>query len=541
MGFASMDFRFASGLMGLVQVLCIVGLFHSEYGTFNLAAYEIYLGVALMMLIGFGYLMTFLKQYGLGAVGFTFIITCLTVQINVLLAACIPNYRTPVIDASSLMDGNFAAATVLISYGCIIGKASPSQLVAMSILESVVFQVNRNILCVNAFNVEDAGGTIVIHLFGAYFGLAIAWILGAPNDPSGAESSSMTSDVTSLIGTLVLWVYWPSFNTGGYAVASSVDAGRAVANTVAGLLASCTITFIASGMIAGRLQPVDIQNATLAGGVAVGVIARMNIGLGWASIIGGVGGAIATLGFNYVQPFLQSKIGLHDSCGVNNLHGMPALFGGLSSIILVEMKRDPGLVNAKGEAGGYQAAALFATLGVSIVSGLLTGVALKYMRLAIKIVAEHHEGSFTGATSQERSVRRRSIHFADGQYWKTDDIGLGDGPQSRRPSSAEIVSSAEGAEVVKSQRKPGSGCNRGSVDFTDDTYWKTAPPKPKALPKAVGAASGQSLEQGSPAKCQRQDTSPGVSRGSVDFTDDSYWKTSTPQPPASKKDDVVKV
>lgn len=141
MGFASMDFRFASALMGFVQVLCIIGLFHSEYGTFNLAAYEIYLGVALMMLIGFGYLMTFLKQYGLGAVGFTFIITCLTVQINVLLAACIPNYRTPVIDASSLMDGNFAAAAVLISYGCIIGKASPSQLVAMSILESVVFQV----------------------------------------------------------------------------------------------------------------------------------------------------------------------------------------------------------------------------------------------------------------------------------------------------------------------------------------------------------------------------------------------------------------
>lgn len=401
-------------------------------------------------------------------------------------------------------------------------------------------QVNRNILCVNAFNVEDAGGTIVIHLFGAYFGLAVAWILGAPNDPAGAESSSMTSDVTSLIGTLVLWVYWPSFNTGGYAVASSVDAGRAVANTVVGLLASCTVTFVASGMIAGRLQPVDIQNATLAGGVAVGVIARMNVGLGWASIIGGLGGAIATLGFNFVQPFLQSKIGLHDSCGVNNLHGMPALFGGLASIILVEVKRDAGLVNAKGVAGGYQAAALFATLGISIGTGLLAGLALKHMRLAIKIVAEHQDGSLPGATTEERSKRRRSIHFADRQYWKTDDIGLGDGPQSRRPSSAEIVSSTEGAEVVKPQRKP--GCNRGSVDFTDDTYWKTAPPKPKA-PKAVGATP-QSLEQGSPAKCQRQDTSPGVShsRGSCDFSDDSYWKTATPQPTSPPKtDNVVRV
>ena len=33
-----------------------------------------------MMLVGFGYLMAFLKCYGLGAVGFTFVITCLTLQ-----------------------------------------------------------------------------------------------------------------------------------------------------------------------------------------------------------------------------------------------------------------------------------------------------------------------------------------------------------------------------------------------------------------------------------------------------------------------------
>merc|ERR1719440_1767874 len=51
------------------------------------------------MLVGFGYLMTFLKLYGLGAVGFTFIITVLAVQINVLLAAKLtPNSGTPVID-----------------------------------------------------------------------------------------------------------------------------------------------------------------------------------------------------------------------------------------------------------------------------------------------------------------------------------------------------------------------------------------------------------------------------------------------------------
>jgi len=41
--------------------------------------YNFYVGVALVMFVGFGYLMTFLKSYGLGSVGFTMYITCLGV------------------------------------------------------------------------------------------------------------------------------------------------------------------------------------------------------------------------------------------------------------------------------------------------------------------------------------------------------------------------------------------------------------------------------------------------------------------------------
>ena len=430
MGSAENDTRLMCILILITQILCFVGFAHAEYGTYGAAAYDMYIGVALMMLVGFGYLMTFLKQYGLGAVGFTFIVTSIAVQINCLLAAYIPDNNTPVIDPTSLMDGNFAAAAVLISYGCIIGKVSPSQLVVMTIIESVVFQVNRNMICVKEFNVEDAGGTILIHLFGAYFGLAVALVLGKPNDPTGAESSSSTSDILSLIGTVFLWLYWPSFNSGGYAeVGMEVDAGRAVANTVIGLLASCTTTFITSGLIAGRLQPVDIQNATLAGGVAVGSIARMDVGVGWASVIGGLGGVLSTLGYNYVQPFLQSsRISLHDSCGVHNLHGMPALFGGLVSIIFVETKRDAGLVNPEGEAGGYQAAAVFVTLAISIIAGLLTGAALKSMKVALKRLADYQDkkvsmsSSTTSTSFAERARSRQSVHFTDDRYWNTSTI-----------------------------------------------------------------------------------------------------------------------
>jgi ammonium transporter Rh len=271
-------------------------------------------------------------------------------------------------------------------------------------------QINRNYICVEEFGVEDAGGSILIHLFGAYFGLAATKMLGKPKDAIGAEGTNTTSDVLSLIGSTFLWLYWPSFNGGGF-TADPVDCGRATVNTVVALLASCTITFVTSGLINGRLNPVDIQNATLAGGVAVGAVARLDIGLGWASVIGAAGGALSTFGYNYVQAFLQDKIGLHDSCGVHNLHGMPALFSGLISIIFVESSRsDSQGLNDEGSAGGYQAAAVGVTMAISLVGGCITGIFLKFQKEMMKKL-------FYVASPNEEEFVDKSQHFTDDRYW----------------------------------------------------------------------------------------------------------------------------
>ena len=40
--------------------------------------------------------------------------------------------------------------------------------------------------------------------------------------------------------------------------------------------------------------------------------------------LGSFAGIISTLGFQYLTPFMNHKF-LHDTCGVNNLHGMPGL------------------------------------------------------------------------------------------------------------------------------------------------------------------------------------------------------------------------
>ena len=39
------------------------------------------------------------------------------------------------------------------------------------------------------------------------------------------------------------------------------------------------------------------------------------------------------LGFMYLSPFLKKHIGLHDTCGVLNLHGIPGVMGGFASAV----------------------------------------------------------------------------------------------------------------------------------------------------------------------------------------------------------------
>lgn len=114
-------------------------------------------------------------------------------------------------------------------------------------------------------------------MFGAFFGLGVAFSLGKPGAGhihksmlhlsllEEAEASNV-SDLFSMIGTLFLWIYWPSF-VGGPLIADAATQQRAVVNTVLALSASSMMTFAVSMLFSStnKFRPVDIQNATLAG------------------------------------------------------------------------------------------------------------------------------------------------------------------------------------------------------------------------------------------------------------------------------------
>ena len=142
------------------------------------ATYPLGVHVMMMLLGGFGFLMTFLKRYGMSALGFTLIITCITAQLAILVFGMLKMENEFVIRISfiDVIEAGVVSAAVLISFGVVIGKVNLLQLLTMAIIETVVVTLNCY-LGYSVLGVNDVGGSIFIHTFGAYFGLAVSFSL----------------------------------------------------------------------------------------------------------------------------------------------------------------------------------------------------------------------------------------------------------------------------------------------------------------------------------------------------------------------------
>lgn len=181
----------------------------------------------------------------------------------------------------------------------------------------------------------DIGGSMIIHTFGAFFGLSVTLFYQgkeAIEDKKGMGIGNYLSDLVSMIGTLFLFCFWPSFNA-----ATGVGAAqhRAIINTYLSISTSVIASIIvAKATHSGRLEMEIILNASLAGGVAVGASADIICAPAGAMVAGFVTGTISSFGFAYLSGALRRLINLHDTCGVLNLHGMPGVIGGIVSAIV---------------------------------------------------------------------------------------------------------------------------------------------------------------------------------------------------------------
>ncbi|NWI75050.1 RHAG protein, partial [Dryoscopus gambensis] len=374
-----MRFKF-SILALLLEVIIIVlyGIF-VDYSPQSSATnlYPHFQDVHVMIFVGFGFLMTFLKKYGFSSVGFTMLIAAFGLQWGILMQGFWHMEGGKIhVDIKRMINADFSTATALISFGALLGKTSPIQMLILTLLEITIFACNEH-LVTKVLEATDVGASMTIHAFGAYFGLAAAFILYRPGLTKKHENDESVyhSDMFAMIGTLFLWLFWPSFNS---AIATGRDAqATAIINTYYSLAACTIVTFALSSLVdkRGKFSMVLIQNATLAGGVAVGTCADLSIHPFSAMFIGVIAGVVSVLGFQFLTPVLASKLKIQDTCGVHNLHGLPGILGGIAGIIVTATKRE--MRNGHLLTPGMQAAALGSTLGIALVGGALTGAILK--------------------------------------------------------------------------------------------------------------------------------------------------------------------
>ncbi|XP_052003224.1 ammonium transporter Rh type B-like [Xyrauchen texanus] len=366
----------------------------SQYDNEFYFRYPSFQDVHVMIFVGFGFLMTFLQRYGFSSVGFNFLIAAFSLQWATLMQGFVHGLHHGKIQVgvTSMINADFCTGSVLISFGAVLGKTSPVQLLVMSIFEVTLFAVNEHIL-IGILKINDAGGSMTIHTFGAYFGLMVTRVLYRPNlDKSKHRNSSVYhSDLFAMIGTIYLWMFWPSFNS---AITNYGDPQHRTAMNTYYSLASCTLaTFAFSALVSpeGKLDMVHIQNAALAGGVAVGTAGEMMLTPFGSMIVGFLAGTISVLGYKYLTPVLEEKLKIQDTCGIHNLHGMPGVLGAVVGAVTAALASKDvygdGLHRVFGASqsegwtpashGGRQGISLAVTMGMALIGGLITGFILK--------------------------------------------------------------------------------------------------------------------------------------------------------------------
>jgi len=125
-----------------------------------------YQDVHVMVFIGFGYLLVFLKKHGFGSIGLYFLIAAFVIEWSLLLNGVFEHGWGGHHEVEhfglffvSLIFADFAAGAVLITFGAVLGKVSPLQLVVIAVFEIVFYNINGRIGVVQLVAI-DMGGSM---------------------------------------------------------------------------------------------------------------------------------------------------------------------------------------------------------------------------------------------------------------------------------------------------------------------------------------------------------------------------------------------
>nr|XP_046269600.1 rh blood group, D antigen isoform X2 [Scatophagus argus] len=384
----NLRFRLAPLLLFLQIGFIIIYAFGTEIesnvkidGTTFSNFYPEFQDVNAMVILGFGFFCTFLVRYGFSGSGFNLLVAVIATQWAIILNGIESWYYRGKIraDLRSLAVAEMCAASALISIGAMLGKANPVQLILISLLEVSGFVLNEWVLQ-TLLKVRPPNSIMLLHVFGAFFGLMLTWMLYRKGSEQRFEKEKFDrkTGLFSILGTVFLWMFWPSFNS---VLVDDRTPGRklgAVCSTYLALAVSA-VTAAAVSVLScpkGKLNPIQMQSCILAGGVAVGVSVSA-VHQPWeAMTIGFTAAVVSTIGFRYVKTHILFAYQCHDTCAVLSTHGLPGLLGWLAQLLLQIRDCDDHATAIRFAI--FQINTILITIALSLSMGIITGLLLKW-------------------------------------------------------------------------------------------------------------------------------------------------------------------
>ena len=264
-------------------------------------------------------------------------------------------------DQSLMLGGVICAITVVIAIGVFLGTVNMWQYFLAGILFAPVY-VTLEYFLFTIMDATDPGGSMLVHMCAAYFGLGVALAIRekrAFNEPMYTTTHSVSF---VWLASMLLWMLWPSFVT---ALLPSDQVTWGMITCYMAGLGSIITTYIVCQLVQKKVNPLIYTYAMLAGPVAIGS-PLLSVNQWGALVVGLVAGTISALSFIYLQPRLCKFLGVLDVMGVHNLHGMAGWVGALSVVVITGT-----FTNAIAAVG---------TAVLTLVGGLIVGVIIRATR-----------------------------------------------------------------------------------------------------------------------------------------------------------------
>jgi len=356
--------------------------------------------IAIFVFVGFPLLNSYMRKYQYSGLVFSLLVAAWAFLWTVLWRNLWGNiegglpWERDRMTIYTIIAALYGSTVALIVFSAVLGRVGLMSIFVITFLATFWYNVN-NYVCLFLLKGVDYAGPNSVWLFAGAFGIACASFLVffgrifirrtetwvdyaylARRD----RLPSYHSNVFAIVGTLIMFVTFPSFNG---AFAPNASQFRVVINVIVAICTSVVFAFLASRVFrGGKWNMLDIQRATLAGGIACSSAFAQGATPGGAMVLGAAAGLVAAVSYSFFNPLGERRFGLVDEAGVFSYAFLPALTGSIAGIIQTAIVAHNTLIFGnynyliyphRGSQAGYQAAILFISLGIGLAGGFLTG------------------------------------------------------------------------------------------------------------------------------------------------------------------------